>query len=210
MRKRTTMSTTTTQNDVLIIHVWPEPSSDVGGSLWPDSKPISDEREEDVWDRLRNLTTNPNVRRDIVVMTCSNNPEADRSEVLREFLRDRCAPGRIKTIEPLRRTHNIWAPLQNDENVSVVLEGYNYKDKDGTWETTTTPIVKSVMTHPNPSKEEIIPRTFASSVDAKAIVDIYKKGRMGALLIWHPRTAEDHGFDGDDLRHLSYLKEQGV
>jgi hypothetical protein len=169
------MSTTTNQNDVLIIHVWPEPS-DVGRSLCPDCKPISDEREEDVWDRLRNLTTNPNVRRNILVMTCSRFSEVDMVEVREEFLRDDCCPDRIKFLKPHSETRKQWdAGTKRYKEVEIVT-----------------------------------PMTLASATDAKEIVTMCKSGDFSALLIWHPRGCEDHGLDGDDLRHLSYLKEQGV
>src|SRR6266446_2221913 len=167
---------TTNQNDVLIIHVWPEPSDDVGPVLYPNCKPISDEREEDVWDRLRELTTNPNVRRKILVMTCSKFFEAAVVEVKKEFLRDDCCPDRITTLEPFKTKVNRWyAETQSKEEVEIVT-----------------------------------PRTLASGVDAKHIADLCKSGDFSALLIWHPRGYEDHGLDGDDLHHLSYLKEQGV
>jgi hypothetical protein len=114
------MSSTTNQNDVLIIHVWPEPSA-VGRSLCPDCKPISDEREEDVWDRLRSLTTNPQVRRDILVMTCSQQYAADRAEVLEEFQRGNCMPDRIKFLEPHKETRIKWhAKTRRREEVEVI------------------------------------------------------------------------------------------
>jgi hypothetical protein len=194
---------TTKQNDVLIIHVWPEPSHDVGRALYPNCKPISDERESDVWEKLRNLTINPNVRRDIVIMTCSPDQKSDVAEVLHEFVKDKCAPGRLKTIKPLVRSGNIWSPRPKEEGITISLLSYN--ETTGTWEPDdpVTPITKKPA-------DEIIPRTLASSFDAKFIEAAYRKGEIGALLIWHPRTAEDYGLDGDDLRHLSYLKEQGV
>lgn len=164
---------TTNQNDVLIINVWPEPSSDVGRSLYPNCKPISDEREEDVWDRLRNLTINPNVRRNILVMTSC---ERDMAEVREEFLRGDCCPSRIEFLKPFKEKVQRWHANTNSK--------------------------KEV--------EIVTPFTLASAVDAKKVAEMCLSGKHSALLIWHPRGYEDHGLDGDDLRHLSYLKEQGV
>src|ERR1039458_2368383 len=114
------MSLTTNQNDVLIINVWPEPSA-VGRSLCPDCKPISDEREEEVWERLRDLTINPNVRRDILVMTCSQRYSADRAEVLEEFQRDNCMPDRIQFLEPHKDNRIKWhAKTKRREEVEVI------------------------------------------------------------------------------------------
>jgi AAA domain len=56
------------KQDTLIIHVWPKPSE---GLIAPDSKPISDEREADVLKKICCLTTNPDVRRKLLVMTCA-------------------------------------------------------------------------------------------------------------------------------------------
>jgi hypothetical protein len=112
---------TTNQNDVLIIHVWPEPSAGVGDSLYPNCKPISDEREEDVWDRLRDLTINTNVRRDILVMTCSYDTGADRAEVIREFQRDNFMFDRVKFLEPHTDKRKKWhAKTKREEEVEVI------------------------------------------------------------------------------------------
>jgi hypothetical protein len=166
---------TTNQDDVLIIHVWPEPSHDLGRALYPNCKPISDEREEDVWDRLRSLTTNPNVRRKILLIGCSNF-EQDAVEVRGELRRDDCCLDRVITLPPFKTTVNRW-----------------YAD-----------------TRSNKEVEIVTPRTLASAIDAKQIADMCRSGDYSALLIWHPRRALDFGPDGDDLRHLPYLKEMGV
>jgi hypothetical protein len=111
---------TSNKNQVLMIHVWPEPDA-VGKVLCPDSKPVSDEREEEVWERLRSLTTNPNVRRDILVMTCSQQYAADHAEVLEEFQRDNCMPDRIKFLEPHKETRLKWhAKTKRREEVEVI------------------------------------------------------------------------------------------
>jgi hypothetical protein len=197
------MSSTTNKNDVLIINVWPEPTADAR-TLWPDSKPLSDEREEDVWDRLRSLTTNPNVRRNVLVMTCSNDYEADKTEVLTEFKRASFNFERIQFLTPYKRTEKQWRP---EKPRCDFKETQDPEDGYGIWEFTHTESVeagyyKEITTN--------TPCTLASSIDAQQIVNLYRSGKHSALLIWHPKTYEDHGLDGDDLRCLSFLKEQGV
>ena len=196
------MSLTTNKNDVLIINVWPEPS-DVGRALWPNCKPLTDEREEDVWDRLRDLTTNPNVRRKVMVMTCSNDYDADKTEVLTEFQRGNFNFENIHFLARLTRKEQQWRPERphrelverTETDGHTVIESKPTNSKD-----------------PGHYRELItnIPITLASSVDAQKIVDLYRTNEHSALLIWHPRTALDFGPDGDDLRHLPYLKECGV
>jgi hypothetical protein len=120
-RKQVRMgNVTTNKNDVLIIHVWPEPSN-VGRALCPDCKPISHEREDDVWDRLRDLTTNPNVRRNILVMTCSHQFAEDQRDVLDKFRADNCMPDRIKFLEPHKEKRTKWhAKTKREEEVEVI------------------------------------------------------------------------------------------
>jgi hypothetical protein len=52
----------------------------------------------------------------------------------------------------------------------------------------------------------ITPRTLASAVDAELIANMCHSGLHSALVVWHPRNAEDYDLDGDDLRQLPYLK----
>jgi len=119
MTEQTTNKARTNQT-TLIIHVWPEPSK-VGQSLCPDSKPISEEREEDVWDKLRGLTTNPDVRRDILVLTCSQHPEIDCAEVADNFRCDNFCEERVLFEPPIEVTRTKWhARTKRREEVKTV------------------------------------------------------------------------------------------
>jgi hypothetical protein len=105
-----------TNNTTLIIHVWPEPSKEAR-ELCP---PISDEREEDVWTKLRRLTTNPNVRRDILVLTCSHNPEMDRLKVEDNFRRENFCEDRVHFEPPMVVTRKTWdAKTRRSEQITI-------------------------------------------------------------------------------------------
>lgn len=167
---------------VLIIHVWPEPDS-AGRVLCPDCKPISDECEEDVWDRIRALTTMPEVKRDVLVMLCPRNTTmvpivAERAFFQEKLGEDKYFADRVKYLQPEVVTREIWVPLPKHEEKGEIRK---------------REIVNSV--------------TLACALDAESVAAECLSGRYSALVIWHPEECED---GSGDLKYLPYLKERGV
>jgi hypothetical protein len=179
-------------NKAPITHVYPKLPVALGerdevGNFIPDhvQEPISDEREGDVWDELRELTFDEEVRGKVcVALHASFNHAAYEGDFTKQFEKEDVVINRL-AFYPLREVeHRI-------RKRATPSRTYHWEDASGASETYVVPAQQAR----DDKETRTVPFHLGSRVDAQFVVKQFKDHEICALVLWHP----------DDSRHLTYL-----
>lgn len=181
-----------TNSPVGVAHVWP-----YSKLVNPEAQPFSSEREADVWDELRNLTFDDDLRGNIAVATHSDNGDA----FLTQLKKDDVVISRVKFFssrEVEREIHHPATEAYTFQRLRSVNEAFE-KTASGRWEEVpdySSPIeVPAEAAHTETRKEEI-PFHLGSKLDAETLIKHHRDHEISALILWYPESA-----------HLKYLSK---
>jgi hypothetical protein len=171
-----------TDTKTRVTHIWPNSKQFI-----PEAQPFSDEREADVWDELRNLTFDEDVRGNIGVVTHYPDEQDDFLSILKkeDVVLSRVCFFKSREVEwsvhrPATEAH--YSQLQSVADIEAGLE-------------TTTPIVVPAKQARIEKKKRIIPFHLGSKFDADFLIKQHRDGEISALVLWYP----------DESEHLLYL-----
>ncbi len=178
-----------------VTHIWP-----YSKHVNPEAQPFSDEREADVWDELRNLTFDEDVRGKIcVALHAAFNHEAYAGDFKSEIEKDDVVNNRVTFYRPRKVEFNVHRPA----TPSYVFQPLRSVDEefklgpDG-WEEvpdTSTPIAVSAVAARDERETRTIPFHLGSKLDGEFVIKQHRNREISALVLWYP----------DDSQHLTYL-----
>jgi hypothetical protein len=164
-----------------ITHIWPR-----NKFINPDAKPFSDEREADVYDEIRDLTFDDDVRGSIYI--------APHDFIWKDWTpgtftgnlsQDDFVVSRVKTLTHREVEYEVHRPATEN----ITLRSQNC----GTGE------IRETVVPAKPERDEVIkkniPWNLGSRQDANNIIKEYRAGELSALVLWYPNDSE----------HLTYV-----
>lgn len=178
-----------------VTHIWP-----YSKLVNPEAQPFSNEREEDVWDELRSLTFDDDVRGDIGVAVHSTfHHNADANDFKKRLEEDDVVNSRVKFYHPREVKLNIHRPA-TPEHTFQPLRSVDEEFKLGPdgWEEVPDASALIVITA-EPARDEketrAIPFHLGSKADAENVIKQHRNHEICALVLWYP----------DDAHQLKYL-----
>lgn len=179
-----------TTNNKGITHIWP-----YNKALNPSAEPFSDEREGDVWEEMRDLTFDDNVRGNIAVAThVSDIASVSKAIVTDELTKGDVVYSRVKFWTTRELQCNIYRPATPAGSfvVTAVTDAL-------------TEEVESQTDYPaEPARNEVIKKTIpwnlGSKADADDAIAAYKRHDISALVLWEPN-------EDQHLTHLPMVKK---
>jgi hypothetical protein len=182
-----------TDNKAGVTHIWP-----YNKFLNPSAKPFSDEREADVWEELRDLTFDNDVRGNICVTIHSTFLyREEKSDFTKELMQDDVVFSRVKFIAPRDvelKVHRPATPAYSLPRLtSFTSDGEEVPDTSALIEVAAEPAHEE-------TQKRSIPFHLGSKPDADQVIKLYRNHELSALVLWHP-------VEQDDLSspHLKYL-----
>src|ERR1700730_2245662 len=169
-----------------ITHVWPY--NRITNS---DAKPISDERESDVWDELRELTFDEDVRGKIAVLThekdivCANgewgnNHNVTCTTLIETFQEDDVVNNRLGFFEPREVEWEVHHPATAE---------FTFKSRALSQKEHKSTTIPAKPAHVE-TKKERVPVHLGSKLDAEEIIKQHRAHEICALILWHPEFNE--------------------
>jgi hypothetical protein len=176
----------TNNGPVDITHIWP-----YSKQLNADAKPISDERESDVWDELRDLTFDEDVRGDIAFLTheedivCANgewgsNHNVTCTTLIEKFQEDLVVNNRFSFFAQREVEQEIHNPATEEIVFTSRTAAQIGTNEPG--RAVTIP-AKSARVE---TRKKRVPVHLGSKLDALAVIEKYRSHEMAALVLWHP------------------------
>lgn len=192
----------TANTSVGVTHVWP-----YNKFVNEDAQPISDEREADIWDELRDLTFDDDVQGNIFVALHETlNHNAAASDFKDKLEEDDVVTSRVSFYVPREVELTIHRPATAEwtfHKVRSVAEEFK-RNGSGKWEEvpdTSDPIVVPAK----PARDEVEKRKIefhlGSKLDAEAVIKQHRSHEICALVLWRPEEPSE----GSASRHLKYL-----
>jgi len=173
-------------NNVGVTHVWP-----CSKLVNPEAQPFSNEREADVWDELRDLTFDEDVRGKVfVALHASLNHDAYAGDFKREIEKDDVVNNRVTFYRPREVEFNVHRPA-TPEHTFQPLRSVDEEFRLGAdgWEEvpdTSAPIVILAKSARDEKETRRIPFNLGSRVDAQFVVRQFNNHEIVALVLWHP------------------------
>ena len=181
------------QNQPTITHIWP-----YSRLLNPDAQPFSWERESDVWEELRDLTFDDDLRGKIAVVTHTTHQD-DRDAFLNQLRKDDVDIDPVKFFPSREVQRKIYHPAKEafsfqplrsvDEEFVLGPDGFKEVPD------TSSPIVRPAKDAWIETRKELIPFHLGSKPDAECVVKQHRNHEISALVLWYP----------DESEHLQYL-----
>ncbi|MHB8218324.1 MAG: AAA family ATPase [Candidatus Sulfotelmatobacter sp.] len=164
-----------------VTHIWP-----YNTFLNPSAEPFSDEREADVWEELRYLTFDDDVRGDIAVATHVSEMSVSKAIVTDELKKDDVVYSRVKFWTNRELECNVYRPATPAGSCAVT--------------NALTSAVEYQRDFPaEPARNEVFKKSIAwnlgSKADADDLIAGYKDHDISALVLWEP----------DEDQHLTHL-----
>src|SRR6266852_3729680 len=172
--------------NVGVTHVWP-----YNKLVNPEAQPFSNERDAEVWDELRDLTFDEDVRGNVfVALHTSLNHDAYAGDFKREIEKDDVVNNRVMFYRPREGEFNVHRPATPEHTfqpLRSVDEEFTL-GPDG-WEEvpdTSAPIVILAKSACDEKETRRIPFNLGSRVDAQFVVKQFNNHEICGLVLWHP------------------------
>lgn len=188
--------TETQSTPVGVTHVWP-----YGREVNPEAQAFSDEREADVWDELRSLTLDDEVRGKIAVAlheTVNHNNAANTFN--HELQKDDVGTNRVSFYRPREVELHIQRaaiPAHSFQRLRSVDEEFKL-NANGEFEEvpdTSAPIEIPAKKARDEKEKRTIAFHLGSKLDAEFVIKQHRNHEICALVLWYP----------DESEHLKYL-----
>jgi hypothetical protein len=166
-----------------ITHIWPH------SLLNPDAQPISDEREVDVWDELRDFTFDDDPGTIWVALHDHTYKDWDRGTCIGELAQDDFVVNRVRYIQPREVEYKVHRPATEARTFTFT--------NLGTEESTT--IEAPAESERDELIKKTIPWNLGSKINAQSVIKGYRNHEIVALVLWYPN-------DSEHLTHLSMVK----
>jgi hypothetical protein len=181
--------------NVGVTHIWP-----YSKIVNPEAQPFSNEREADVWDELRHLTFDDDVRGKIyVALHASFNHDAYAGDFKREIEKDHVVNNRVTFYRPREVEFNVHHPATREHSFQLPRSvDEEFKFGENGWEEvpdTSDPIVIAAVPAHDGKETRKIAFHLGSSVDAQLVVKQFANHEVCALVLWYP----------DESHQLTYL-----
>ncbi len=176
-----------TTNKAGITHIWP-----YSKLINPDAQPFSSEREDDVWEELRDLTFDDDVPGSIWVAP-HDDPYTDRNKGtwLGNLAQDDFVTNRVKRIHHREVEYTVHRPA---------TEARSYQILNGE----TDAIEDQIEVPAERERDEVIkksiPWNLGSKIDAQNAIKGYRNHELSALVLWYPK-------DSEHLTHLPMVRK---
>jgi hypothetical protein len=173
-----------------VTHVWP-----YSKLVNPEAQPFSSEREADVWDELRDLTFDEDMRGEIcVALHATVNHDAFASDFAEELQQDDVVNNRVSFYVPREVEFNIHRPATEAwsyQRLRSVAEAYK-QGPNGLEEVPDTS--DPIMVPAEPAHDEVEKRTIpfhlGSKLDAEEAIRQHRNHEICALVLWHPDESQ--------------------
>lgn len=161
-----------------VTHVWP-----YNKLINPEAQPFSNERESDVWDELRNLTFDDDVRGSIWVAPHSDPyTDWDKGTWIGNLAQDDFVMNRVKRLRPREAEYKVHRPATKARTHQLV-------------NAETGAIESQIDVAAESERDEVIKKTIPwslhSKIDSDNAVKGYRNHELSALLLWYPNDSED-------------------
>src|SRR6266849_10531791 len=182
--------------NVGVTHVWPHSKL-----VNAEAQPFSNERDAEVWDELRDLTFDEDVRGKVfVALHSSLNHDAYAGDFKREIEKDDVVNNRVTFYRPREVEFNVHRPATPehtfqpfrsvDEEFRLGAEGWEEVPD------TSAPIVISATQAHDAKEKRVIPFHLGSKQDAENVIKQHRNHEICALVLWFPDEA-------GHLKHVS-------
>ncbi len=183
----------TLTNTVGVTHIWP-----YSREINPAAHPFSSEREADVWNELRDLTLDEEVRGDICIALHSTfQHNADANAFLKSLEKDDVADNRVHFYKPREQKLNIRKAATVAWTYHPPIFEDFVDDLSGWKGVTPAPIVVPAKSACVEVEKRLIPFHLGSKPDAEFVIKQHRNHEICALVLWFP----------DESWHLAYMSK---
>jgi hypothetical protein len=194
------------EQQTTMTHIWP-----YSKFFNPEAKPFSEEREADVWDELRDLTFDEDVRGNIAFLiheediVCANgewgnNHNVTSTSIIEKFQEDHVVNNRYSFFEQRELEQEIHSPAT--EEISFTSRTAAQIEADEPGNLITVPAERARVE----TRKKRLPVHLGSKLDALAVIEKYRTHEIAALVLWHPEF-NPHGPE-EYLKHLPLVRSK--
>src|ERR1700733_2384175 len=158
-----------TTNKAVVTHIWP-----YNQHFNPDAQPVSGERETDVWEELRELTFDDELRGKVVFATHVTDSPIGEDIVMEELLKGDFVHSRVQFWEP----REVECKVHRHANPARLRKLVNGLDA----------VERLIETPAQPARNEVVKKNIAWNLGSKANAEdvIYRRREISALVLWEP------------------------